>query len=217
MNCRLSAFTILGLGILCGCGPKAQLRDDPFLPPAPGSRPTVPVAPRATDPFQSASDSARQRDFARGVSTSPVTDPLVDPNERYQPGGAPELTPPVDGAPQNRADAGADRRYPADPDLSSPWDEPASAPTAVSAVDAQPKENTPGDTYQSVRQRLDKVGAKNIRSEKESNTGDYVFHCELEHPREPGVLRVFEARHASEEKAMLAVTESAERWHANPQ
>lgn len=205
---RLSAIWLPLVVGLVGCGPKAQLRDDPFLPPAAGSRQSVPATPRERDTFQTANDAARQRDLALGISTSPATDPFLD-SQPFQPGGGPAVA----------ASGSSDRRYPEDsyPDerSPSPWAEPASRQESLPATAATPA-NEPTNEYQTVRQRLDRIGAKNIRSEKEAS-GEYLFHCELEHPKQPGVLRVFEARHADEEKAMLAVTESAERWVANPQ
>lgn len=196
------------LATLAGCGPKAQLREDPFLPSSRGSRASVPSAPPQRDVFQEASNAARDRDFSRGVSTSPSTDPFVDPNQR-------DLTAAGDAS----AATNDHRRYPVNDARPQAWDDSAQESTpknlpATSQLD--PSSTSLAADYQTVRQRLDKIGARNIRSEKDEATGDYLFHCEIARPDDPHLLRVFEASDPDELKAMLAVTESAERFLATP-
>ncbi|MFO0946931.1 MAG: hypothetical protein U1D30_13460 [Planctomycetota bacterium] len=185
---------MLGMGLLflfpVGCSPKAKLRDDPFLPGSRSPRTNVPTAPPPSDPFQSANLRAQERDSAMDVSTSPTTDPFYarDKVERR-----PAV--PASGGTADRASAGVGN---------------------ASAI-ADSGGNGATDEYRQVRQRLDKTGAKNIRSEKDEQSGEYHFHCEIPHPKDPAVSRVFEASHAEELKAMTAVTESAERWAAEQQ
>lgn len=174
---------------LVGCSPKAKLRDDPFLPASRGSRPIVPATPPPSDPFQAANLRAQERDSAFDVSTSPTTDPFYS-RQRV------ESRPAI---PTANASGPAEGRSRDDP-----W-APRTGDARSSAT----------DEYRLVRQRLDGTGAKNIRSERDDETGEYRFHCEIPHPKDPAVSRVFEASHPEELKAMTAVTESAERWAAD--
>lgn len=184
---RATAILILvWLGLAtAGCGPKARLRDDPFAPSTGRSRPPPPTS----DPFESANQRARERDHSADVSTSPLTDPFTDAR----------------AAEGEREPRGQNVSRPAravDPFESGPRPATRSAEGDEVAADA----------YQEIRRRLDRIGARNVRSETDEETGEHLFHCELPNPRDPVVFRVFEARHADEQKAMLAVTESAERW-----
>lgn len=71
-------------------------------------------------------------------------------------------------------------------------------------------------SYASIRTRLDKVGAKNLRLETDPATGKFFFRCEVANPSDPGLGRVFETNEpaANELDAMLAVTLSVEEWVA---
>lgn len=196
-----------GIWIVCallaaGCGPKAQLRDDPFNPRSAQRRPPAP------------------RDSSRDVSTSPATDRgsrRDDPPPAYADRDDDEdadrrderdrddpFLAAGDREKQDREDDGG--RRPAVGQFASRNPEPTPAtPTSGTPANAEAE-------YASVRRRLENAGVKNFRSEIDEATGESFFRCEVPHRNDPNVIRVFEARHKDELKAMTAVTESVEQW-----
>lgn len=188
--------------LAAGCGPKAQLRDDPFSPRSAQRRPPA------------------QRDSSRDVSTSPATergsrqnDPAPayadrDDEEEYDRRDDGKRDDPflaAEGREKDDRDDDGGRR-PAVGQFASRNPEPTPAtPTSAAPASAEAE-------YAAVRRRLENAGVKNFRSEIVEATGESFFHCEVPHRNDPAVLRVFEATHKDELKAMTAVTESVEQW-----
>lgn len=82
------------------------------------------------------------------------------------------------------------------------------------AAGAKPSDAIVAD-YQSIRQRLDKAGARIDSLETDPASGQYVFRCMVPYAANPELVRVFAARDKDELKAMLAVTTEVEKWVAN--
>lgn len=182
-----------------GCAPKSRIATDPFRrQPA---APAIPGDPRyeTGSVFDRANESARQRDIALDVQSSPVSDLPAASG-----GGDPFI-------PTSRAN---------DPSVPDPFLNAASGTPAISAADPSAPNSTTGlagsryEQYELIRKRLDKVGAYNFHFDKDPQSNETLFSCELPYPDNASLFRVFEARSPDELKAMLAVTEQVEKWVA---
>lgn len=193
---------ILGLAAI-GCGPRAQLRNDPFA-----------SGPRGRAP------RSAERDRARDVPTTPAWDdrpgaipgapaagdPLI--GERAMPPDAPFGGPAP--APQPAvAGAGVPPTDPTRPDAPTPLAPRTPTAEAVSRGARTPAEEA---DFQAVRARLDRAGAKNKTVDVDPTTREVIFRCYIEHPRDPNVVRVFEARDPDELRAMQEVAAAIEDW-----
>lgn len=179
------------------------MADDPFRRPAAtqgngGIDPRYDTGFGHPETFERANETARQRD----VSQDRTTDPARDQNQ-YARADEPK-------AAREGAFAGAD------PLLDR---NDRSAMQTVSGgqdrTDSVGINTDPFQRYEALRQRLDAVGARNWKFDKDPSTGVSTFTCEIPNPEKPSLLRVFEARSSDELKAMLAVVEQVERWAAS--
>jgi hypothetical protein len=194
---------LLLAGVL-GCASRGQQVRDPFLPPSNrGVAPPPGFPVRNTGPL----------DSARDVSTSPVTDPQIA-------GGAPRSlqTPGIGLGPV----AGANPGVLEQPAAAEAKPATAQAPAATASQAARPTELTPeaqaantAQLQQSIRRRLDLAGARDLRLETDPVSGKHKFSCEVPHPGNPELARVFFAVHDDWTKAMLAVADAVENWVAN--
>lgn len=215
----LPVLAVLLLAALGGCAQKGRMARDPFRP-QPGSRAQSPQGPDSPGPWQD-----QNRDIARDRSTSPVTDPLSGSGRAPYAGSGP--APYRDD--RSSADRGSDLResdaksqpakktQPAGPpDGAAPQDANKGVGGTVggAAAGAKPSDAIVAD-YQSIRQRLDKAGARIDSLETDPASGQYVFRCMVPYAANPELVRVFAARDKDELKAMLAVTTEVEKWVAN--
>lgn len=220
---RLIGFCFLGplLLLTVGCGPKSQLRDDPF---SSGARTNAsnqsrwhwpwtrePSAAKKKDRRDDSKDLSRdERDTAREVATSPLTpgerssggdrgprgdvDPFKDSNP----------TPPTEAAfasSNDREGSGSGKSSRSD-DSSNNANRSIPSPRALD--------------YQNLRSRLDRAGARNKLLETDPATGEYLFRCEIPHPSDPHLVRVFEAKDPDELKAMASVVDAIDDWSKSP-
>lgn len=202
--------------------------DQPFAQRIPGSTGKSSGGlskPKLPSLFAKGNDS-QQRDTTRDVSTSPATDPLYGGDSLAEKENDP-LTPSADKsepvkdvAKDEKSDPFFDNgpkppkgdENPSQRAYSFANDEQASASVAASNEKKDTAVQPVALDYRSIRSRLDKVGARNIRLETDSATGETFFRCEIPNPKDPAVLRVFEASHPEDLAAMQAVVEAVEKW-----
>ena len=204
-------FVITALA-LCGCGPRARLRDDPFRPPVPGSASAsaatnVPPALDRGTAQNEASSRGSSEDNSPPLNNSldllgtPVAHEAVD--SPAVAGGASEIPATSLNTPTKRAPSDTSRENPS---------------TFAAATQVQPLDvdSANAEVYRGIRQRLNRVGAQNFRIDTDPTTGDSYFYCEVPDPNDPNVLRAFENIEPTGDaaKAMLAVTEKIEEWLA---
>lgn len=204
----------LGICALClaGCAGRARLADDPFRRPSAGGG--APAGSTGFDPrydskspdtFERANQSARQKDVSSNISTDPIDDrPKVaqttsSEDDALRPASQRE----VDGDPLlGSNDRPAISRRPSEVDAFG-------STTRVEGSDSI-------ETYERVRERLERAGAKHWRFDKDAANGEIHFSCEVPYPGSSTKVRVFEASSGDELKAMLAVAEQVEKWVSTP-
>lgn len=191
---------LFGCVVIIGCANRPRLENDPFrrpsgAPPASlqGSDPRYNLGQAQPSAFERANESARQRDFSADVSTDPMRDtPRVADarDDVFRSASQQSGNDPLLGTDPGGSDLGSGSRE----------------------LDPRVTGSPPLETYERIRERLEEAGARNWKFEKDANSGQTTFSCELPYRDSPNTVRVFEAQSANELKAMLAVTEQVERW-----
>ncbi|QDU64938.1 hypothetical protein Pan216_58320 [Planctomycetes bacterium Pan216] len=145
------------------------------------------------NPAASLGGGLSDRDTAREVSTSPTTsDPFLGSRSTAS-----------EPASSNAATKG------------DPPPRDAGVSFAGGEASAEKETSPKAGDYERARDRLEQAGARNIRLEMDEETGETFFRCEVPHPDDPSLLRVFEARHDDDVKSMHAVAEAIETWKTN--
>lgn len=194
---RVGAVICLMVVLAVGCAPKTQLRNDPF-----------------NDPNRSRSIWPWSRDRAGADKNNNARSGRESDRERDDDAA---MLPPPQRSPRDDRDA-ASAPAPAGP-LAFPEDQKELAKTPASPGAAPVSSTAPASTNRlaasdSVRQRLDRVGAKNKVLETDEATGEAYFRCLIENPKDPHILRVFEAKDKDENVAMEEVATAIEEWLA---
>ena len=203
----------LGAGI--GCAPKSQLRDDPFLPGR--AAPTT----RAW-PFGSRRLPSRDRDTVRESAAPLANDPFLRIPARDVASLAPPPTAPpaVDGPPKREDDGQSSLALDGARNVDRVPSKVVSNDNVAQGAAGEKTDSDTEEEYRRVRDRLDRIGATNVRLAREESTGRFIFRCEIPHPDDPELARVFENSDDPTDdglKAMLAVTKAAEGWLAQRQ
>jgi hypothetical protein len=193
-------------GGLLGCAPRSRMTRDPFRP-QPAGRAQPPLGPTSSGPWQD-----NQRDVSRSRSTSPATDPDF-PREANNSATRESTSPSYVGS--GSSESQLNQKQPARAAQDAKTSNPATGaqPNGPTATTAAPSHVTTGD-YQSIRQRLDRAGARIDSLETDPETGMFLFRCVVPYQNNPELARVFAARDKDELKAMLAVTQEVEKWVA---